>query len=78
MSKVMIPQGLSNHKDLIAIPRAAFEDFVAWQKKVKSSKTFMPSNSERKLLASARKSFSRGSYVTIKQLEDGLAASRKI
>jgi len=78
MSTITIPYGLSNRKDLIAVPRAEFEDFLDWQRKIKSSKTFQPSVTEKKALAKARESFFRGSYLTIRQLEDGLAASRKI
>ena len=54
MATLTIPKEFAERKDLVAVPRQAFEEFVAWQKKLKSRKTFLPTAADKKALAKAR------------------------
>ena len=76
MATVTIPKELIERKDLVAVPREAFEEFVAWQKKLKSAKTFTPTTAEKKVLAKARKNRARGKYQTLHELRRTLATTR--
>ena len=62
MATIIISKELAKNKTLVAVPRDAYEQFIAWQKKVKSAKTFEPTVAERKSLQRARKNFARGTY----------------
>ena len=72
MSIITVPKELSKSKDLIAVPRKAYEEFLFWQKKIKSIKTFKPTVSEKKALKRARKNLSQGEYITLDALQHGL------
>jgi len=65
MATVTIPKTLSERRDLVAVPRAEYERFVAWQRKVKSAKTFLPTEAEQKALAKARKRRARGEVAAL-------------
>jgi hypothetical protein len=64
MATVTISKALSERRDLVAIPRAEYERFVAWQRNVKSARTFLPTEAEKKALAKARRRRVRGEYVS--------------
>lgn len=72
MNVVTIPRALRKEKNLIAVPRNTYEEFLAWQKKNKSMKTFIPTASEKRSLARARKNFLRGNYVTLEKIQNEL------
>ncbi len=72
MPTITIPKELTNSKDLIAVPRNAYGEFLAWLKKVKSIKTFNPTKSELRALARGRKNFAKGNFVTLEELENEL------
>ena len=72
MSIVTVPKELSKSKDLIAIPRKAYSEFLSWQKMLKSAKTFKPTASEKKALKRARKNLSKGEYTTLDALRHEL------
>lgn len=72
MLTINIPREVVENKDLVAVPRRLYDEFVEWQKKVKSVRTFKMTTAERKTLARARKNFSRGKYMTLEQLEHEL------
>ena len=76
MATLTIPKEFVERKDLVAVPRAAFEEFVAWQKQMKSRKTFVPTASGKKELARARKSRARGNYLTLHELRRVLDRTR--
>jgi hypothetical protein len=76
MTTVTIPRGLSGRSDLVAVPRDEYEKFIAWQRKPKSGKTFVPTASEKKLLAEARKRRRRGNHLTFDELLGTLATAR--
>ena len=72
MATLTIPKEFAERKDLVAVPRQAFEEFVAWQKKLKSRKTFPPTAADKKALAKARKNRARGNYLTLHELRHSL------
>lgn len=76
MPIITIPKELNTHKDLIAIPRRAYEEFLIWQKKIKSAKTLTLTLREKKALARARKEFAEGKYITLAQLKHELELDR--
>lgn len=76
MPTVTIPKELHTHKDLVAVPRRAYEEFLMWQKKIKSAKTFKPTLHEKKVLARTRKEFAEGKYITLAQLKHELELDR--
>ena len=76
MTTVAIPKALLERRDLVAVPRGEYERFVAWQRKVKSAKSFLPTAAEKQALAKARKRRARGEHVTFDELRRTLAAHR--
>lgn len=72
MTTVTIPKELSGNRDLIAVPRGTYEEFLSWLKKVKSIKTFKPTKKDLIALERGRKNFAKGNYVTLEQLENEL------
>lgn len=76
MSTITVPQALSQNNDLIAVPRRTYVEFLAWQKKIKSAKTFKATPSERKAISRGRRNFAAGKYVTLEELQHELANSR--
>lgn len=76
MTTITIPKELHKDKDLVAVPRGTYEEFLAWQKKVKSIKTFKPSASVKRALIRARKNFARGKYMTLEKLQYELERTR--
>ena len=76
MTTVIIPKELNKEKNLIAVPRATYEEFLTWQKKIKSAKTFKPTAAVKRALSRARKNLTRGKYFTLAELEHELAARR--
>ncbi len=77
MTIITIPKELAKDKTLIAVPQSVYEEFLAWQRKTKSVKTFKPTAAEKKALARARKNFARGKYFTLAQLEHELGFDRR-
>jgi len=61
-----------NEKDFVAVPRNAYDEFLAWQKERKSVNVYKLTASEKKMLAKARKNFAKGEYITLKKLQDEL------
>jgi len=76
MATLTIPKEFAARKHLVAVPREAFEEFVAWQKKMKSRRTFVPTAAEKKALATARKNRTSGKFVTLHELRRTLDSSR--
>lgn len=67
MTTITIPKTIDKTQNLVAISRAAYEEFLTWQKLVKSQHTFVPSIADKKALAQARKNFGKGRYLTLKE-----------
>ncbi len=76
MTTITIQKEIGKNENLIAIPRGIYEEFLTWQKKTKSAKTFKPTAAEKKSLERARKNFSKGNYATLAQLEHELGTNR--
>ncbi len=72
MTTITIPKELVKRKDLVAVPRDTYEEFLVWLKQVKSTKTFKPTKAELRALARGRKNFAKGNYITLKELENEL------
>ncbi|MBI4599490.1 hypothetical protein HY732_01045 [Candidatus Uhrbacteria bacterium] len=72
MSTITIPQELLKEKRLVAIPHKTYEDFLDWQKMIKSQRTFNPTSAEKKSLLRARKNIVKGNYLTLAELRDAL------
>ncbi len=64
-----IPKRLTKRGDLVIIPRSEYEEFLHWQRSVK---TFKPTVAEKKALEEARKDFARGNYITLEELKNEL------
>ncbi len=76
MAIITIPKGFDVIKELIAVPRTTYAEFLDWQKKIKSLKTFKPTAAEKNALAKARKKFARGHSITLTQLKHELGFDR--
>ncbi len=76
MVTITIPKGFDAIKKFIAIPRATYAEFLDWQKKIKSLRTFKPTTTDKNTLAKARKEFARGDYITLTQLKHELGLDR--
>ena len=72
MSTITISKELKGVKNLIAVPRVSYKEFLAWQKRIKSTKTYKPTLSEKKSLERARKNLSKGNSLTLSELKNGL------
>lgn len=48
MTTITIPKEIDKNQELVAVPKKTFEEFLAWQKKIGSIKTFTPTASEKK------------------------------
>lgn len=68
MTTITIPQELSkNSKDLIAIPRDMYEDFLVCQKSMKFKEIEL-NPAQKRLLKKARENLAKGNYLTIHEL----------
>lgn len=72
MTTVIIPKELNKEKNLVAVPKEAYEEFLAWQKKAKSVKTYTPTTAEKRILAKARRNFVAGNYSTWEEVKNEL------
>ena len=68
MTTIIIPKHLANHKDLIAIPRSVYEDFVELERQIKSKRTYKPTKAELKAMTQARQRYAKGKYVLLSEL----------
>ena len=72
MTTVIIHKELTKEKDLIAVPRPVYEEFLVWQKRAKAVKTYTPTPAEKKMLAKARRNFASGNYFTWEEVKHEL------
>lgn len=81
MTTITIPQTLSGRqkRKLVAVPTAAYKEFLAWQKETRAFKTFKPTVAEKRELARARRDYEKGNYITFDELkrELGLSGSKQ-
>ena len=76
MTTITIPKTTKKDKELIAIPKNAYDAFLAWQKMVKSIPTFKPTVAEKRALLRGRKNFAKGEYVRFEDLKHELGINR--
>jgi len=76
MATVTIPREMAERRDLVAVPRREYEQFIEWQRRVKSAKTFAPTAAQKRALASARKRRRQGEYLTFHELRRALDSDR--
>ena len=69
MTTVVIPQNIGKTKELVAVPRNVYEEFLEWHKVMKSIRVARPTATEKKAIACGRRAFEKGDYVTLEQLE---------
>lgn len=69
MTTITISKELIKKNDLIAVPRDIYEEFLDWQKKMKSVKSFIPTAAEKKDLKKAREDYKKGKYTTLYELK---------
>ena len=72
MTTITIPKGINTSAELVAVPRRNYEDFLAWQKKIKSAKTFEPTPKDLREITQAREEIASGDYITIDELRHEL------
>lgn len=65
MTTITIPKPLTENKRLVAVPQDIYEEFLSWQKKMKSVKTFKSTAADKKALKKARKNLAQGNYTTL-------------
>lgn len=76
MATITIPRDFPSKENLVAVPRKLYEEFLAWQRRFKSTRTFKPTATEKKSLVRARKNMQRGDYLTSDDLRYELGAGR--
>lgn len=72
MATITIPKELAQDKNLIVVPEVVYGEFLAWQRRMKSVRTFKPTSAEKKALARARKNLAKGKYLTLSDLKHAL------
>ncbi len=77
MTIVTIPKELANQKDLVAVPRAFYREFLRWQEAIKSRNTFTPTKGEKADLQMAQKNRQQGKHISLSELEYGLGDSNR-
>lgn len=76
MPTITLPKNLPPTTDLIAVPRTVYEEFLAWQREVKSKNIYHPTVAEKRMIVQARKRFAEGKYVTLEELRNDLERRR--
>jgi hypothetical protein len=76
MTRITIPRELAERKDLVAVPRDTYEEFLVWQRTKKSRKTFSATPQQRKALAQARKNRASGRFLSLAELRRRVGTGR--
>mgnify|MGYP001563298476 CR=1 FL=1 len=71
MNIITIPKKLAQKGDLVLIPRKEYEALLA-----KNVKEFIPTASEKRAIARAKKDYDQGKYITLQELKNELASRR--
>ena len=74
MATITIPRKFIKNDDLVIIPRKKYEGFLKLRKARPLVKL---TSSQKRDLEQARKEFSHGEYITLKQLENELGIASK-
>lgn len=60
----------------VQIPRESYEEFIAWQRQVKSQKTFVPTKKEFLELQKAKQTLKQKKYLSLEEFEHDLDSHR--
>ena len=71
MPTITIPKKALRDKELIAVPRSDYEEYLSW-KRIKIYREVALTPRQKKILARARKNLAQGKYLTLEQLENAL------
>jgi len=72
MTTVVIPQNIGKTKELVAVPRDIYEEFLEWHKVVKSIKVAQPTVAEKKAIKRGQEAIKRGDYLEWGQVKKEL------
>ncbi|MBI4120424.1 MAG: hypothetical protein HY454_03080 [Parcubacteria group bacterium] len=76
MTPITIPRELSRQGDLVIIPRTEYEEFSQWKETIKSSKTYIPTVAEKRILKKAREDYKKGKYMSFYELKQKLGIKK--
>ncbi|MBU1015258.1 hypothetical protein KKI17_02370 [Patescibacteria group bacterium] len=77
MTTITLPKALKQtEKNLIAVPQGVYREFLAWQKRIKSQRTYRPTKAEKEALQQGRKNLSKRDYTELSRLRHELGGSR--
>jgi hypothetical protein len=77
MTTITIPKKITPDKELIAVPRHLYEQFLAWQEMLKSRKTFKPTATEKKAILRGHQEIAKGKYTALEELTYELASQNR-
>ena len=77
MPTITIPKKITYDGEYAIVPRKTYEEFLEWQRKIKSVRTYKPTKAELRELKRARDDFKKGKYVEWGVLKHELANLRK-
>ena len=69
MTTVTIPKEALGKKELVAIPRDFYEEFLRWRGKLRNVKEFPLTPAEKRDLARARKEYKQGNSLAFNELK---------
>ena len=72
MSTIIGFRQFIKEKHLVVVPQKTYEDFLKWQRAVKSKREVKMTASEKRALIRGRKNIAQGKYVTLEQLRHEL------
>ena len=73
MTTVTTPtKKIVKNKELVVIPRHLYNEFLEWQEKIKSARTFKPTKTILRDLEKAREEYRRGKTMTLHELKQKL------
>lgn len=68
MSTIATFRQFIKEKHLVVVPQKTYEDFLKWQKAIKSRREVKMTASEKRALIRGRKNIAQGKYITLEQL----------
>lgn len=77
MATIVVPKPFVKIQNLIAVPHNLYEEFLNWQKELKSKNVFTPTKSEKIALKRARKNFKASNYISLEDLDHELGSTHR-
>lgn len=72
MTTISIPKELVMDKNLVAVPRDVYAEFLAWQRLTKAQREISLTKAQREVLAQARRRLKAKKYLSLNDLAHGL------